>query len=178
LLLAKLGLTFEIVSPQVDERRHPGEDPAALAWRLSNQKASAVADRFEDALVIGSDQVATLDDEILGKPLDHETAVSQLQRASGKEIVFFTGICLLDTASGRRQTDVVPYRVLMRTLTPAVITRYLEKDQPYDCAGSFKSEALGISLFQKMYGDDPNALTGLPLVRLVSMLAAEGIAVP
>lgn len=178
LLLGKLGLDFEVSASRIDERHLPREAPTALALRLSKEKAAAVADNFESALIVGSDQVAVLGEEILGKPHDKEGAMAQLQRASGREIVFYTGICLLDSATGRRQADVVPYRVLMRELAPAVIARYLEKDQPYDCAGSFKSEALGISLFAKMSGDDPNALTGLPLIRLVSMLAAEGVEVP
>lgn len=178
LLLARLDLPFETAAPRIDERRLPAEAPAALALRLAKEKAEAVADSFDDALIIGSDQVALLGDEVLGKPLDRDTATSQLRRASGREIVFLTGICLLDSASGRRQADVVPYRVRMRPLSAAVIARYLEKDRPYDCAGSFKSEALGISLFQQMSGDDPNALIGLPLIRLVTMLTAEGVAIP
>jgi len=178
MLLSKLGLAFEVVAPGVDESRLPGETPQALARRLANAKADAVAASVRSALIVASDQVAVLGEEILGKPLDYSTARSQLLRASGQEIVFFTSLCLLDSESGRRQLDVVPYRVRMRVLTAALVARYLEKDQPFDCAGSFKSEGLGIALFETLSGEDPNALTGLPLIRLVSMMATEGVSIP
>lgn len=178
MLLARLGLSFEAVAPRVDETRRPAEAPDDLARRLAVAKASAVASDLADGLVIGSDQVAVLDGEILGKPGEFSVAEAQLLRSSGKKVEFCTAVCLLDAASGRCQIDVVRYEVQMRELTPALVGRYLERDQPFDCAGSFKSEGLGIALFSKMSGEDPTALTGLPLIRLVSMLAEEGVQVP
>ena len=174
-LLEKIGLPFETDAPDVDESRGEDETPAQLVERLAVDKARAVAERHPQALVIGSDQVAVLDDQVLGKPGDHENAVRQLRRASGNAVTFLTGLCLLNAASGRIQAAVEPFEVRFRQLTDGQIENYLRREQPYNCAGSFKSEALGITLFESLRGDDPNALIGLPLIRLVQMLANEGI---
>jgi len=174
-LLARLGLAFEVDAPDVDEHVLPGEAPDALVRRLAEAKARAVAARHPGALVIGSDQVAVLDGVILGKPGDHARAMQQLRAASGKTVLFQTGLCLFDDRNGSAQVDVVPFRVVFRTLSDAQIENYLRRERPYNCAGSFKSEGLGISLFQRLEGDDPNALIGLPLIRLVDMLAEAGV---
>lgn len=176
-LLARLELPFTVQAPDVDETRQPREDASALVARLAEQKAQAVASQHAAALVIGSDQAAVLDGEIIGKPGDHARAMAQLQRASGQAVTFHTGLCLLDTASGRRQIAVETFRVLFRALTPVMIDRYLRREQPYNCAGSFKSEGLGIALFERLEGDDPTGLIGLPLIRLTRMLEAAGVAV-
>jgi len=173
-LLQRLDIPFETASPDIDESARSGETPEQLVRRLSEQKARAVGTQFPDALVIGSDQVATLDNAIIGKPGNHETAVKQLSNASGRKVVFHTGLCLLNTATGNTQTEVVPYAVTFRKLTPKQIDNYLKKEQPYNCAGSFKSEGLGVSLFEKMDGSDPASLIGLPLITLISMLNNEG----
>ena len=177
-LLEKLGIPFETLSPEVDESRHPDESPQALVTRLSEAKARAGAQAWPDALIIGSDQVAVCHDEVLGKPGNHEKAARQLARLSGQRVDFLTGLCLFDSASGQARVDLVNYAVTFRKLTPAQIDRYLRAEQPYNCAGSFKSEALGISLFEAMHGDDPNALIGLPLIRLVTWLNEAGINIP
>lgn len=176
-LLAKLGLPFEVDAPDVDERPLPGETPEALVRRLAEAKARAVAVRHPGALVIGSDQVAVLDGEILGKPGDHARAVQQLRAASGKTVLFLTGLCLCDGRDGSTQVDVVQFQVVFRALEAQQIENYLRRERPYNCAGSFKSEGLGISLFRHLQGDDPNALIGLPLIRLVDMLAVAGVPV-
>ncbi len=176
-ILEKLDLPFETLSPQTDETRLDGEPPEKLVQRLALAKAQAVAGICTDALIIGSDQVAVIEGEILGKPATHEKAVKQLQRASGKTVRFFTGLCLLNAITGKYQLEVVPFDVVFRTLTDTQIENYLKKEKPYNCAGSFKSEALGICLFEKLQGDDPNTLMGLPLIRLVRMLEQEGVAV-
>ena len=176
-ILEKLGLPFETRAPKTDETRLADETPEQLVRRLSESKARAVAGDFPDALIIGSDQVAVIDDEILGKPGTHENAVAQLQRASGRTVCFFTGLCLLNAASGNCQLEVVPFDVVFRKLSEAQIENYLQKEKPYNCAGSFKSEALGIALFEKLRGDDPNTLMGLPLIRLVRMLEKENLKV-
>jgi len=176
-ILEKLDLPFETLSPQTDETRLDNEAPEKLVQRLALAKAQAVADICTDALIIGSDQVAVIEDEILGKPGTHEKAVKQLQRASGKTVRFFTGLCLLNATTGKYQLEAVPFDVVFRTLTDTQIENYLKKEKPYNCAGSFKSEALGICLFEKLQGDDPNTLMGLPLIRLVRMLEQEGVAV-
>ncbi|MEJ2346925.1 MAG: Maf family nucleotide pyrophosphatase [Gammaproteobacteria bacterium] len=175
-LLERLGLAFETDAPDVDETRLAGESPQALV-RLSEAKARAVAARHPGALVIGSDQVAVLDGEIMGKPGDHGAAVRQLERASGCTVTFYTGLCLLNAASGGVQLEVVPFQVVFRALSAEQIERYLRREQPYNCAGSFKSEGLGIALFERMEGDDPSALMGLPLIRLTRMLEREGVSV-
>ena len=176
-VLEKLGVPFDVVSPEVDETPRPGETPAELVERLSIAKAQAVAQERDTGLVIGSDQVAVIDDEILGKPGSHEKAVAQLQRASGKRVTFLTGLALVNAASGRVQSEVVPFHVHFRPLTETMIENYLKREQPYNCAGSFKSEALGIVLFERLEGEDPNTLIGLPLIRLVRMLETEGFSV-
>lgn len=174
-LLQRLGLDFDISSPDIDETVLPGETPRQLVLRLSEQKALAVGERYPDALIIGSDQCAVLDERILGKPGNFDNAFAHLRGAAGKTVGFQTGLCLLDSASGERQIDVIEYRVTFRDLDDDEITRYLKREEPYDSAGSFKAEGLGIALFEKMEGEDPNALIGLPLIRLVSMLARFGV---
>ena len=176
-LLQRLGLPFQTLVPDVDESRRPGETPQSLVLRLAEAKARAVAAAFPAALIIGSDQVACIDGEILGKPGDRERAIAQLSRASGRVVVFETGLCLLNSANGRAQVCREPFRVEFRTLTPAQIAGYVDREQPFNCAGSFKSEGLGIALFHRLVGNDPSALVGLPLIRLVAMLADEGVEV-
>lgn len=176
-LLDRLGLAFSTVSPDIDETALPGETPDALVERLAEQKARAVGE-LHQGLIIGSDQVATIDDDILGKPGNHEKAVAQLTRLSGNRVTFHTGLCLLDTAHHEAQINVVPFTVQFRELSAAQIERYLHAEQPYNCAGSFKSEGLGITLFEKLLGEDPTALVGLPLVKLTEMLSRAGIDLP
>ena len=176
-LLMRLDLPFTVQVPAVDETRWPGETAADLVARLAEWKAVAVARTEPAALIIGSDQVAVLDGAIIGKPGDHQRAVAQLQQASGRTVVFHTGLCLLDSASGQRQIAVEEFRVVFRNLTPVMIERYLRREQPYQCAGSFKSEGLGIALFERLEGDDPTSLIGLPLIWLTRMLEAAGITV-
>lgn len=176
-LLARLGIPFEVLSPAVDETPRPGEAPAALVERLALAKARAVADQRRDALVIGADQVAVHGETPVGKPRDHADAVRQLRAASGRRVILYTGLALLDAASGRAQLEVVPFAVCFRPLTDRQIENYLRKERPYDCAGSVKAEGLGIALLERLEGDDPNTLIGLPLIRLVRMLENEGIAV-
>jgi MAF protein len=142
---------------------------------LAQAKARAVVPDFPDALIIGSDQVACIDDQVLGKPGDRQRAIDQLERASGRCVMFQTGLCLLNAVTGRAQTLVEPFRVHFRPLTRARIEAYLDLEEPYNCAGSFKSEGLGIALFERLEGDDPSALIGLPLIRLVTLLASEGL---
>ena len=177
ILLEKLGVPFVTASPDVDETIRPGESPEQLVARLSEEKARAVASQYPDALIIGSDQVAVVDGRILTKPGSHDKAVHQLKRASGKRVSFLTGLCLLNTTSKRAQVDVIPFNVIFRNLSDAQIENYLRKEQPYQCAGSFKSEGLGIALFDRLEGSDPNTLIGLPLIRLISMLESEGFPV-
>ncbi|MFA5915878.1 MAG: Maf family nucleotide pyrophosphatase [Burkholderiales bacterium] len=174
-LLARLGLPFEVASPQVDETALPDEAPQDTARRLAEAKARAVAARFPRAVIIGSDQVAVLEGVHLGKPGNHANALRQLRAMRGKEVVFHTALCLHDAASGRTQTRVVPFCVRFRDYSDAQIERYLQREQPYDCAGSARCEGLGIALIAEMRGDDPNALIGLPLIALTEMLAAQGV---
>ena len=176
-LLEKLGLPFSTHSPEVDETRLADESPEQLVYRLAEAKARAVGEKKPDALIIGSDQVAVIDDEILGKPGTHDRAVEQLRNASGRKVTFLTGLCLLNSRTGVAQTEVVPFTVHFRELSDEQIDNYLRSEEPYNCAGSFKSEALGISLFERLEGDDPNTLIGLPLIRLVRMLENEGVRV-
>lgn len=174
-LLERLGVTFSTVSPQVEESRLDGEPAEDLVRRLAEAKARSVATSRPEALVIGSDQVAVIEDRILGKPGSRERAVEQLSASAGKRVEFLTGLCVADGTSGRIQVDVVPYSIVFRPLTRAQIDAYVEREEPYNAAGSFKSEGLGIALFERMSGDDPTALVGLPLIRLVSMLKAAGM---
>jgi len=177
-LLARLRIDFETHSPDVDESPCAGEAPAALALRLACAKAAAVAKRIPHALIIGSDQVAMCGARELAKPGNHAAAKRQLRDMSGQTITFYTAICLLNAATGGRQTAVVPVTVAMRTLDDVQIDRYLAVDQPYDCAGSARIEAFGITLVGKIGGDDPNALIGLPLIELCKMLRNEGFELP
>ncbi|WP_276611722.1 Maf family protein [Thiorhodococcus mannitoliphagus] len=174
-LLERLGLSFTTASPDVDEARRPDEPAQVLVLRLAEAKARAVAKQYPNALIIGSDQVACLDDAILGKPGSRENAIAQLEHASGRTVLFQTGLCLLDTRSGQAQTLVEPFRVHFRRLTRPQIEGYVDREQPYNCAGSFKSEGLGIALFERMEGEDPSALVGLPLIRLTPLLEAAGL---
>lgn len=174
-LLERLRLEFTVASPDADESRLPDEPPQELVLRLAEAKARAVAATHSEALIIGSDQVACIDDLALGKPGDRDRAIDQLTQASEREVVFYTGLCLLHSATGRRQTCCEPFRVHFRKLSRAQIEGYLDREQPFNCAGSFKSEGLGIALFERLEGDDPNALIGLPLIRLIAMLESEGI---
>ncbi len=176
-LLAQLGLPFVVASPETDESPLPGEKPSATALRLAEAKARSVAARYPDALVIGSDQVADCDGQAVGKPLDHRHAVAQLTALSGKTVVFHTGLALVDAARDACQTAMVDVTSTFRELTPAEIEAYLTRDQPYDCAASVKSDALGIALFTRIESDDPSALIGLPLIRLTDMLRAAGLSV-
>ena len=177
-LLARLRLPFEVAVPDVDETPLAEELPQATALRLAQLKARAVAAQFPDALIIGYDQVALLGEQQVGKPHTHENAKKQLQAASGHAMVFHTALCLYNSSSGNIQARVVPIRIQFRTLSDAVIERYLLAEQPYNCAGSAKSEGLGIALIERFEGEDPNALVGLPLIALVDMLQQEGVAVP
>lgn len=174
-LLQRLQLDFDTVSPDVDETPIAGESIDAMVMRLAEAKARAAACRCPDSLIIGSDQSAELNGQPLSKPGGFDKAREQLRAASGQRIVFHTGLCLYNSASGHAQVASVPYTVVFKTLDDARIERYLEREQPYNCAGSFKSEGLGIALFDKFEGDDPNALIGLPLIKLIEMLANEGV---
>lgn len=177
-LLQRFGLPFEVARPDIDESPLPGETPQATAERLAVEKARAVAGQFEDALIIGSDQVAHMGDTRFGKPGTVERAVAQLQSMSGRTVVFHTALAVLNTRSGHVQLDAVPTQVRFRTLGDDEIVRYVNKERPLDCAGSAKSEGLGITLLDALAGDDPNALVGLPLIALARMLRNEGIALP
>ena len=177
-ILRKLALPFVTDSPHVDETPLESESPAQLVVRLAELKARAVATRHENSLIIGSDQTATFENHILGKPGDFQNAFAQLSQMSGKSVVFYTGLCLLNTRTQQYQLSCVPFTVHFRKLGADQIQRYLHQEQPFDCAGSFKSEGLGISLFEKLEGDDPNTLIGLPLIELVRMLEQEQVLVP
>lgn len=174
-LLARLMIPFEVVVPDVDETPRPAESPPVLVERLAIAKAQAVAAKHPQSLVIGSDQVAVHDGEIVGKPHTHERAVAQLQAASGKTVMLYTGLALVNSKTGRVQSEVVPFRVLFRPLTLDQIENYLRKEQPYHCAGSVKSEGLGVALLERFEGEDPATLIGLPLIRLIRMLEQEGL---
>jgi septum formation protein len=174
-LLTRLGLPFATANPATDETALDGEAPEATALRLSEAKARAVAACYPDALVIGSDQVACLDGQVFGKPGNHENAVAQLRAMRGRTVNFFTGLCLLNAKTGKVQLRGVPTLVTFRDLSDEQIENYLRKEQPYNCAGSAKSEGLGIAVIARMEGEDPNALIGLPLIALCDCLAAENI---
>lgn len=176
-LLKRLHLPFESLSPDIDETHVANETPDQYVSRLAREKAQVIANQNKDAIVIGSDQCAYLDGEILGKPGSHENAVTQLQKARGKDVVFFTGLAVLHNSTGFCEVDCIQYRVGFRNLTDEQIEHYLVTEKPYNCAGSFKSEAYGITLFSHMSGDDPTSIIGLPLIRLVSMLESAGIKV-
>jgi MAF protein len=177
-VLQKLPLAFECDAPDIDEAPLPNETPEQLVKRLSQAKAQAVAQHHSHCLIIGSDQVAVLHGEILGKPGNHDNAVTQLRKASGQQVTFQTGLCLLNSHTGNVQVSCVPFTVQFRPLSDEQIERYLNYEKPYNSAGSFKSEGLGITLFEKLQGDDPNTLIGLPLIELVRMLEKEGVILP
>jgi septum formation protein len=176
-LLGRLQLPFSVVSPNVDETPLADETPEQTALRLAQQKARKVGESHPDSLVIGCDQVATLDGLQLGKPLTHDNAVKQLRLMRGRSVTFHSAMCLFNATTGNMQAEDVTYEVRFRHLNDDQIENYLLKEQPYHCAGSAKSEGLGIALIEWMRGDDPNALIGLPLIRLIAMLQNEGFAV-
>ncbi len=177
-LLSRLNLPFDVASPDVDETPAPGEAPRALALRLALSKARAVAKLHPDAVVIGSDQVADLAGQPLGKPGTHERAVLQLRQMRGQTVIFQTAVATVCQASGFEQVDIAPVEVRFRDLSDDEIERYLRAEQPYDCAGSAKSEGLGIALLEAIHSDDPTALIGLPLIRTCRMLRAAGVVLP
>ncbi|UNP90150.1 Maf family nucleotide pyrophosphatase [Aeromonas encheleia] len=177
-LLEKLGLPFQCASPAVDETALPGESAEVLVARLAHAKASAIASQHKQGLIIGSDQVCVCDGRILGKPGTVEKAVAQLMAAQGRSVTFYTGLCVLDAASGQVEQLVEPFTVHFRSLDEAAIRRYVEAELPLDCAGSFKCEGLGIVLFRGLEGRDPNALIGLPLIGLIELLGLHGLALP
>jgi septum formation protein len=174
-LLSRLALPFEVVAPDVDETPFAGEAPAALALRLALAKARAVAANFPDAVVIGSDQVADLKGRPLGKPGTHERAVDQLRQMRGQTVIFQTAVAVVCTDSRFEQAELAEVKVQFRDLSDDEIENYLRAEQPYDCAGSAKSEGLGIALLQAIHSDDPTTLVGLPLIRTCRMLRAAGI---
>jgi MAF protein len=177
-LLSRLRLTFDCNAPEIDETAHAEELPEQLVRRLAREKAQALAGTHPDHLIIGSDQVAVLEHNILGKPHTFERAKQQLQACSGKSVSFLTGLALLDSRTGTAQVDCITFTVHFRALNDQQIERYLLAEQPFDCAGSFKAEGLGISLFRFTEGSDVTSLIGLPLIRLVDMLNHAGIEVP
>lgn len=174
-LLEHLQVPFITQSPDVDEAPLSGEAPQETALRLAQAKARKVAGEHPDSLVIGCDQVAMLDDVQLGKPYTHERATKQLRMMRGRMVTFHSALCLYNANTGNMQAEVVPYDVYFKKLSDEQIKNYLDKEQPYHCAGSAKSEGLGIALIEKMTGDDPNALIGLPLIRLIAMLNNENV---
>lgn len=174
-LLARLRVPFETCSPEVDETPGPGESPPELACRLALAKARAVASKFPQAIVIGSDQVADLDGEPLGKPGNHERAVDQLRQMRGKTVIFQTAVAVVCLETGFEQVALAPVKVVFRPLTDQEIETYLRAEMPYDCAGSAKSEGLGIALLESIDNDDPTALVGLPLIRTCRLIQAAGI---
>ena len=174
-LLQKLQIPFSSISPKIDETALNDEKPHETALRLAQEKAKKIGADHPHALVIGCDQVATLDGEQLGKPGNHKKAVEQLKKIQGKEVKFYSALCLYNAATGNMQAEAVPYLVKFRQLSDKEIENYVTKEQPYDCAGSAKSEGLGIALIERMLGEDPNALIGLPLIKLVGMLKNENI---
>ena len=176
-LLEKLCIDFVCDSPNIDETPLNNETVEDMVVRLAIAKAQAISGNHTDALIIGSDQSAVLDGEKLSKPGNFENAFKQLSRASGQKITFQTGLCLLNTNTGNIQSACIPYTVVFKDLTPTMITNYLHKEEPYNCAGSFKSEALGIALFERFEGNDPNSLIGLPLIELVNFLGNEGFSI-
>lgn len=176
-LLQRLQLPFIVASPDIDEIALQGELPEQTSLRLAQAKAIKIAESNLNSLIIGCDQIATLDGLQIGKPGTHENAVKQLTMMRGRSVVFYSALCLYNVLSNTMQAEVVPFTVKFRDLTDAQIENYLLKEQPYNCAGSAKSEGLGIALIASMQGEDPNALIGLPLIKLVKMLENEGVAV-
>lgn len=174
-LLQKLGIQFDWAAPNIDETPIDDELPAQLVCRLAEAKAKKASELYPSHLIIGSDQVAILNHKIIGKPHTHEIATAQLTGFSGQEITFLTGLCLLNSSTNNSQVSLESYKVKFKQLSSEQIQGYLKKETPYDCAGSFKAEGLGISLFEGMSGDDPNTLIGLPLIRLTEMLIKEGV---
>lgn len=174
-ILEKLNLPFECAKPNIDESAFEGESPATLVERLAIEKAKKVAIDYNDALVIGSDQVAVCDDDILGKPHNFENGVKQLTKFNGKAVQFLTGLCVINTKTGEHFSLVEPFMVHFKNNSQEDIANYLHAEQPYNCAGSFKSEGLGICLFEKLEGDDPNTLIGLPLIKLVALFKQHGL---
>lgn len=174
-LLKRLKIPFKTAAPNVDETPLPNESALATSARLAQEKARAVAASYPDALIIGSDQVALLDERQLGKPLTHDNAVAQLRAMRGKTTIFYTALALLNSRTGNIQTEIAENHVTLRELTDEEIEGYLLKEQPYHCAGSAKSEGLGIALMSRMSGDDPNALIGLPMILLIGMLRRENV---
>lgn len=169
-LLEKLDLSFDCDSPDIDETPLKNEHPKDMVARLAKQKADAIATRHPQSIIVASDQCATLDGKIIGKPGDHQTAVEQLTAASGRTVTFYTSLCVYNAGTNQYQEAVEPFYVYFRELSESQIDNYLKKEEPYNCAGSFKSEGLGISLFDRLEGDDPNTLIGLPLIQLIRML--------
>jgi MAF protein len=174
-LLEKTGLKFTCASPDIDETPVPGETPAALVQRLAQSKASTLAEAYPHHLIIGSDQVCVIDGDITGKPHAFDNAFRQLRAASGKTVTFYTGLSLYSSDAKKAQTLCETFDVTFRPLTDEEITGYLHREEPYDCAGSFKCEGLGITLFDSLTGRDPNTLIGLPLIALLSLLRGHGI---
>ncbi len=177
-LLHKLALPFTTAAPEIDESALPGESAEQLVARLAQAKAHAVAPYHDQGWVIGSDQVCVINKQILGKPGTMEAAYKQLRQASGQAITFYTGLCLLDIATGNQQLMIEPFQVHFRQLSDEMIENYLQLERPLDCAGSFKSEGLGITLFTRLEGRDPNSLIGLPLIALIDMFALWGVSLP
>ena len=176
-LLSRLGLAFKVHHPDIDESTIPGETARELVSRLATEKALAISADAQGGLIIGSDQVAVQGDKIEGKPRDRQDAIRQLSEASGREITLQTGLALLNSTSGRVQVDVIPYKVRFRKLTLPQIEAYLDVEVPFGCCGSLRADGLGIALLESLTGDDPSALIGLPLIRLVEMLESEGVRV-
>ena len=176
-LLERLNLPFECYSPEIDESREEGEFADAYVCRLARQKALAISKQFPDAIIIGSDQCALLEDQILGKPGTHQIALKQLKAAQGKTVIFHTGLCVMQASKGFSETADILFHVSFRHLSDQQLSHYLNVEQPYQCAGSFKSEGYGTVLFDRLHGDDPTALIGLPLIKLVSMLENAGVKV-
>lgn len=177
-LLARLGVQFECVTPDVDEQTLDNESPDNYVRRLSMEKAAKVGENRENSLIIGSDQCALCNQQIIGKPGSHDKAVAQLTALSGQHVIFLTGVTILNLTSKQSSTWVSRFTVKFRTLDQAEIERYLQVDRPYNCAASFKSESLGIALCETMQGDDPTALVGLPLIKVAQQLRVFGIAIP
>jgi septum formation protein len=174
-VLERLLLPFQTFAPEIDETPLPNEKPEDLVLRLAELKAHAAQITYPNALVIGSDQVAIVNDTILGKPGTYERAVKQLQRVSGQTVNFLTGLCLLNTKTQQIQIDSIPFGIQFRTLTLSQIEQYLHQEKPYNCAGSFRSEGLGIVLIEKIIAEDPTAIMGLPLIRLIQMFEKQGV---